>query len=454
MCRGTCLTLRVVALLLAAGLNARVLAEDAGTEETKEKKAADEAEPPPATPVDAETRRKRDLKIRDTPPALATEGPRPASVAPLDPAALEASIARGVAFLLERQNKDGWWGSARETKDLNIYAPAPGAHDAFRAAVTGLAVWALCDGADYRADKRVHKALERAEKWMGEHLPKLRRATPDALYNVWGHAFAIEGLVRLHGLDLEKEARKNAERRAKIAQLIDQQIELLGRYESVDGGWGYYDFNTRSMKPGSSPSSFTTATVLVALKDAQGIGRAVPQKLIDRATYSIRRQRNADYTYLYGEYLKKWPVWDINRPAGSLGRSQVCNLALRRWGDASCNDAVLKTWLDRLFARNEWLSVGRKRPVPHESFFAIAGYFYYFGHLYAGLSIDELPAGERSHFRDQLAHVLMPLQEKDGCWWDYPFYDYHFDYGTAMALVSLSHCRTPAPAAPAGAAKK
>jgi hypothetical protein len=102
---------------------------------------------------------------------------------------------------------------------------------------------------------------------------------------------------------------------------------------------------------------------------------------------------------------------------------------------------VLKAWLDRLYARNGWLSIGRKRPVPHESHFRVAGYFYYYGHYYAALCIDELPAEERPYFQDQLARILMPLQEKDGSWWDYPLYDYHHSWGTAMAVSALVRCR-------------
>jgi hypothetical protein len=35
----------------------------------------------------------------------------------------------------------------------------------------------------------------------------------------------------------------------------------------------------------------------------------------------------------------------------------------------------------------------------------------------------------------------MPLQEKDGSWWDYPLYDYHQAWGTGMAVSALVHCR-------------
>ncbi|NQT52944.1 hypothetical protein HQ576_12875, partial [bacterium] len=42
------------------------------------------------------------------------------------------------------------------------------------------------------------------------------------------------------------------------------------------------------------------------------------------------------------------------------------------------------------------------------------------------------------------AHTLLRLQEKDGSWWDYPFYDYHQPYGTAFALMSLVRSLPPA----------
>ena len=42
------------------------------------------------------------------------------------------AIEKGSAYLLKDQNKDGSWGSPNQTKGLNIFAPAPGSHRAFR----------------------------------------------------------------------------------------------------------------------------------------------------------------------------------------------------------------------------------------------------------------------------------------------------------------------------------
>jgi hypothetical protein len=180
-----------------------------------------------------------------------------------------------------------------------------------------------------------------------------------------------------------------------------------------------------------------TAAVLVAMDEAKSTGAIPPEKMVKRAVDSLKRQQLPDYSYLYGEYLKWQPARGINRPGGSLGRSQACNLALRLWGDKDITDEVLSVWLNRLFARNGWLDIGRKRPVPHESWFQVAGYFYYFGHYYAARSIEELPADQQQFFRDHMAALLLARQEKDGSWWDYPLYDYHQQYGTAFALMTL-----------------
>ncbi|MBC7352588.1 MAG: terpene cyclase/mutase family protein [Thermogutta sp.] len=376
------------------------------------------------------------------PPPLATEGPKPPPAVPPSREEIDRAIRRGVDFLLLRQNRDGSWGSPHNTKGLNIYAPVPGAHQAFRAAVTSLCVAALIDVKDSRSE--VQEAIDRGEAWLIANLPKVRRATPDAIYNNWAHAYSLQALTRLI-----RRHKGDPAKQAVLREVMETQLDRLIRYECVNGGWAYYDFDYGTQKPGGSTISFVTATVLVAFHEAQQVGLKIPEKLIDRAKASILRQRKPDYTYCYGEYLKMRPLHPVNMPAGSLGRSQACNLAMRLWGDTTVTDDVLRTWLDRFFARDGWLDLGRKRPIPHESFFAIAGYFFYYGHYYASLCIGQLPESERPDFYGRLAAILLPLQEKDGSWWDFPFYDYHQQYGTAFALLALAPCRASAPSRPA-----
>ena len=252
-----------------------------------------------------------------------------------------------------------------------------------------------------------------------------------AIYNVWTHSFGIHALNRMYLNSSDEKEKK------RIKEVMQHQVSMLERYESVDGGWGYYDFRAQTKQPSGSSISFVNATGLIALKDASAIGVDVPQRMVTRAVAAIIRQRLPDHSYLYGEYLKNRPRAGINRPAGSLGRSNACNYALELWGDDAVNHKIHMICLDRLFSRNGWLDIARKRPIPHESWFAVAGYFFYYGHLYASFCMEKLPSKHREIYQQKMAEVLVPLQEKDGSWWDFPLYDYHKQYGTSMAILSL-----------------
>src|SRR5690606_15258263 len=138
---------------------------------------------------------------------------------------IDRAIAKGVDFLVADQNEDGSWGSARQTKGLNIYAPVPGAYEAFRAAVTAMAVSALHDSGLAGSVGAPLEALERGEAWLFENLPGVRCATADAIYNVWAHAYGIQALVDLH-----ERAAGDAERQQRCLDFIHGQIDRLARY--------------------------------------------------------------------------------------------------------------------------------------------------------------------------------------------------------------------------------
>jgi hypothetical protein len=309
----------------------------------------------------------------------------------------------------------------------------PGAHHAFRAATTSLCISALIEVET--SDPQATAAIERGEAWLMKHLDQLRRATGSAIYNVWGHGYSIQALVRMH-----RRHADDTTKQAEIIKAIESQLDMLSRYESVDGGWGYYDFRYQGNQPTSDSISFVNGAVLVALAEARGIGVEPPHRVVRRAIAATNRQRKPDFSYLYGEYLKYQPMRGINRPGGSLGRSQCCNAALRLWGDDTITDNVIKNWLYRLYVRNGWLDIGRKRPVPHESWMQVAGYFYYFGHYYGAVCLDLLPNQDRGPYQAMLAKLMLDRQEKNGSWWDYPLYDYHRPYGTGFALMTLKRC--------------
>jgi len=362
---------------------------------------------------------------------------RPRPVAPLPASELSAAIERGAGYLCRTQNRDGSWGSPRWTGGVDR-DPVPGAFLSFGTATTALCLEALLAAPD---SPEIKHARARAEAFLIENLPKLRRADPYNLPNVWGHAYGIQVLA-----ELARREPAGSARRCRLEQSIREQIKALEHFETVSGGWFYYADGLQ--RPLAPSASFVNAAVLVALDRARPLGINMDERILTRAIRSIADQRKPDSSYLYSlsspldKAAAKAP---INRPAGSLGRSQACNLALRLWGDKRITDAVVKEWLDRLITRNGWLDMGRKRPIPHESFAQVAGYFFYFGHYYAALCIGQLPAADRPPYQDQLGRMLVRIQESDGSWFDYPLYSYHKPYGTAFALLALECCRKTPP---------
>ena len=356
---------------------------------------------------------------------------------PATPESIAASIVRGVDFLVADQNKNGSWGSATRTKDINIYAPLPGAHQAFRAGASSLALSGLLDSGDKRPEATA--AIEKAAAWSAENLPKLRRPDQTTTYNIWGHAYGLRSLTRLWQLETDPE------KKALYKTLAQGQVDLVNRYEDINGGWGYLDIydGITTQKPTGITTAFSSATVLLSMYEArENIGITLDEKVVSSSLDSIKRQQTPDKSYTYSHSHIKRPRADINRPAGSLARSQACNAALRVYGREGITDEVIAEWADRFLEREGFLSIARKRPRPHDIHFRISGYFYYYGVYYFTESVRLLPPEKQKHYAQQLATLILSKQEKDGSWWDYPLYDYHQPYGTGYCLMALAWCES------------
>jgi len=239
-------------------------------------------------------------------------------IEPITSAQIEASLRRGADFLISSQNKNGSWGSATMTKGLNITAPIPGAHHAFRAGSTGLALEGLLRSGDRRPESVA--AIEKAEAWFLKELPRLRRGTVDTMYNIWGHSYGIKALAELYRYREGDEAKRSA-----LKNLAQTQVQRLQRYEDVNGGWGYYDFDEATQKPTGIPTSFTTATVMMALHKGRDVmNLELPPKEVKRGIAFLQRQQTPDFAYVYSNGHRYRPRYSINRPGGSLCRSPAC----------------------------------------------------------------------------------------------------------------------------------
>ena len=355
---------------------------------------------------------------------------------PVTEAQIRETIARGVDYLVKHQNANGSWGSPAPNMFLDIYSPVPGSHQAYEVASSALALSGLLEVGGDRPG--VADAVRRGADWLlANH--QVRRVHPRVLYNTWAHAYALEAFVRL--LDRETDEGRKARYLAGAREAVD----LLDRFQYVDGGWGYYDFSYRSKKPGhGQANSFTTATGLVALGMAQEAGIEVPDRIVKPAARLIRMSRLPGGAYSYGFGFSFRMPRGVNKPEGSLARTPACQAALLAWGDPVPKRRI-QAALDRLETLGHFLLIARKYPRPHESWFQNSGYFCFYGYYYATSLFDHVDPDQRTRHAGAIASHLVPLQEEDGSFWDYQLFGYHKAYGTGYVLVALGRCLNEIP---------
>lgn len=350
--------------------------------------------------------------------------------------ALDESLSRGVRFLLDHQNKDGSWGDHTGTKGVNIFCPYPSGPLAFRSGTTGLCILGL-NASPERDTPAVREALEKATRFMFDKLPKLKRGDTRSVYDVWGHAYTLEAAC-----SLASRLPKDSKRFLELRNFAAERIRSLDELADVNGGWGYLTFKVFTKRPAGSPTSFLTATVFIAYKDAEDLfGLKSDPKVFHRCFNLLKSMRTPNGAYVYAREHIKYSTTPINRHTGSLARTPAGDLALLRYDPALISERQLEDGLDRLWSRSGWLSMALKKPLPHESFAQNSGYFYFYGYYYAAKCLDYIPDEKLVRHAAYVSKGVLPLQEKDGSWWDYPLYNYHKFYGTGYALYALSRVR-------------
>lgn len=340
---------------------------------------------------------------------------------------IEEGIRGGVEFLVKNQNKNGSFGKTSSKRPYQLWCEVPGGHQAFQSATTSLC-WLGLDDVAYKTDAS-RKAQERCLKWLVE-FARVKRAHGSQLYNTWAFAYGLHALSQAY--------RKNPRDDVKAA--AEELLRVLAKYQTPDGGWGYYDFNFKMARPTWS-TSFSTATMVVALKEAERAGLSVSPKVVSKALKNIAMTRKPDGTYLYGLYLKYSPLHGVNRPQGASLRVQACNLALSQYGSTVQVDDV-RAGLEMFHKHHRFAVAGVGRPIPHESHYAVSGYFYLYGQRYASSAMERLPVKERPRHAKLIAEYVLKTRRNDGSFWDYPVYGYHRYYGTGYALMSLARCQT------------
>ena len=349
---------------------------------------------------------------------------------PREPVDVPAVADAAIAWLVDNQNPDGSWGSHRSPRPIEVLASIPGSQDAFRVATTALCVTALQESP--RAGEKGAQAVEKAIAWLLENYDVKRQSGLEH-YNVWSFGYTLQAFGER--LEAQPEHSRAADMRAACARLI----EKLGMYQTLDGGWGYLSLNgVPTFQPSDTSMSFTTATILVGLDRARAAGVELPEKMIARAADHVRRSRLPDGAFLYGEYLEYRPRHGINQRKGSACRNPLCHYALDLFGEAPKADAYVESLRDLLVRHASFQKAAVRRPIPHESWYSISGYFYLYGHAYAAYVLEHLPKDQQRDLWPLLVDAVMYCHQPDGSFWDYPLYSYHKPYGTAFALIALT----------------
>jgi hypothetical protein len=361
---------------------------------------------------------------QDVPVEVAAPGPTVAET--------RAALDQGVAWLLDNQRPDGGWGSHHSSRPIEVFCSPPGSHQAFRVATTGLVLSALME-APVERTARLEAAIEQGfEHLLAEH--DVKRQSGVEHYNVWAFGYTLQAMGE------RLIARPRGPRAARLRAAAKHLVEKLGRYQSVDGGWGYLSlWGYETYQPAATSMSFTTAAILVGLERVRRAGVEVPEELVQPALRCLQRCRTPRGDYTYGEYWNRIPGAGINGAAGAACRTTACQVALELFGVELAEAAHERALRNLLVTQARFQELGLRRPIPHESWHQISGYFYLFGHAYAGYELEGRADIVRERYGPALVEKVMLTRQPDGSFWDYPLYSYHKPYGTAFALIALTH---------------
>jgi hypothetical protein len=406
------------------------------------------------------------LPLAQRPPAeAAPEPPHPGALATPGADDVRAALRRGEALLLaarERTVERGARGSepaqgapagqgapaeqstlagqgAREWPYEGVYRVDGEIPLGYRVGGTSIAASALLAAAEGAPHDDARAAILGAVDFVLEALadPRLDRGFVQG-YDVrgWAHAYALDFLLAVRAARIDR-----GERADRTAAAIRGLVELLAATEIAErGGWNY----SRPRGPDSDPSTFMTASTLLALYEARRQGEAVDARVVERALAALEAGRVETGAFQYGTNPRARGGRRVQDLPGAVGRMAACEVALHLAGRGDVER--LRGAVDAFFEHWRWLEQRRKQTGTHVPPFGIAPYYFYYAHRYAAAAIEFLPPEERAERRARLHALLWHVREEDGGWNDRVF-PRSASFGTAMTMLALLE---PGRARPAG----
>jgi hypothetical protein len=345
------------------------------------------------------------------------------------------AIRTGVEYLAQTQNADGSWGGVKDATFTSAFGN-PATYKCWQIGASGLATRAMLELGETREHA---EAVDRGLDFLIANANPVRPAEWD-VDNNWALIYALDSVAK--ALQHPRYA-EGHEKTPALREAGQKLLAGLKKYQSPRGGWGYYSSRGAGWRP-EWATSFTTAAAVLAIIEAREAGLTIDEKVYTTGVRAVKRTRLPNKAYDYGVSAipRHMRLESINQVKGSLGRIQVCNLALFRAGEAITEDDLV--WgLIQFVKHHKFLDVARNKPIPHEAYYANAAYFYLFAHYYAAQVLEVLPAAKREQFGPHIQAGVLKARQKDGSMWDFWIASNTKAYGTAFGTMGLERTTQP-----------
>ncbi|MFO0928722.1 MAG: prenyltransferase/squalene oxidase repeat-containing protein [Gemmataceae bacterium] len=307
----------------------------------------------------------------------------------------EQAIARGLAYLNARRDRDGSFGTGQYRGNV---------------AITSLSAMAfMCAGYQPNRGLFGRNILDALRNVLGKE--NLQGGNPGYLHNpagsphgpMYGHGFATLFLGEVYGMVHDRVLRDEV--REKLHRAV--KLILASQKRNVEGGWRY--------TPSSHDADLSvTICQIMALRSARNAGVFVPKSAIDRCTAYVKACQ--DRMEGWFRYMK--------RGGGGGGPQGFARTAA---GVCALNAAGIYTGPEveaglKFLLRNK-PGQGFGRPDIH----------YFYGHYYAVQAMWTAGGAYWTDWYPAIRDELLARQNPDGSWID----QICSHYGTAMACIIL-----------------
>lgn len=299
----------------------------------------------------------------------------------------DEAIKRGLAFLARTQGRDGAW------RNRTGYGTYP-------VAMSGLAGLALLSAGNTTTQGPYAANVDRATEFIlgcateSGLIAKLEEADGRPMY---GHGFSMLFLAELYGMT------EDADRQARIREVLERGVALTAQSQSPLGGWIY-------TPDGGSDEGSVTITQLQALRACRNAGIAVDKHVIDKALAYLELSFRSDGGIAYR----------ARNPGPS--RPPITAAAVCCWYNAGDYDNPLA---------KRALEFCREHISPEQTTLG----FYYYAQLYYAQAVYLSGEPKRwDEYFPKMRDVLLRTQHDDGSWLGD---NVGLPYGTALSLTIL-----------------